>query len=72
MSKRTITKEEADKSFKLIVDALDLAMSGRFPMGLDHIESHASLKAALFDISGALNVLFAEPQESDDAGPASE
>lgn len=56
-------KEEANKSFSIIVEAINLALTGRFPVGLDHIETHMQVKQALTTLSEVMKEHFEEPVE---------
>ena len=49
-----VTKEQASKAFGLLVQAMDAALIGKFPVGLDHIEKHMEIKGALQVVGAAL------------------
>lgn len=52
--KSIITKDQANKAFSMLVEAINAAMAGKFPVGLDHIEMHMQIKGALHVLGAAL------------------
>lgn len=42
-----ITKAQADQAFGAIVNAINAAMTNRFPIGIEHVEKHMQIKGAL-------------------------
>lgn len=61
-AKPGIGPEQADKAFKTVVEAIDLALTGRLPLGIDHIEVHMKIKQALLDLSDVMTQQFGEPE----------
>ncbi len=47
MSELKISKEQADQAFSIIVQAINAAMLGRFPAGIEHVEKCMQIKGAL-------------------------
>lgn len=56
------TKEEANVAFSTLIEAVDLAMKGRFPTGLDALDTHIQVRTALETISGLLGEVYNEPE----------
>jgi len=58
-----ITKEQASQAFSLLVQAVDAALTGAFPVGLDHVEKHMQIKGALQVISEVMKDHYAELEQ---------
>jgi len=58
-----MNKEEANKAFQITVEAINLSLSGKFPVGLDHIELHVQVKAALTTLSEVMKEHFEECED---------
>jgi len=56
-----ISKEMANQSFTMVVQAVNSAMSGQFPVGLDHVEMHLDLKRAMMTLGSALKEYYGDP-----------
>ena len=62
-----LNREQVLQAFNMAKLAINAAMSGSFPMGLDHVEYHSSLKQNLAALAQYLNVTFqqADPEQAD-------
>lgn len=66
----------ADDAFNLVAHALNLAMGGKFPTGMEHLELHMQVRGAQNYIGSILKRLYPEvvpsdgPQEQGTAAPA--
>lgn len=55
-------KEQVNQAFGLVVQAINLALAGRFPIGLEHLDTHMQVKGALELIGGTLKKHFEMPE----------
>ncbi|MCZ7608502.1 MAG: hypothetical protein M5U25_21155 [Planctomycetota bacterium] len=58
-----VTKEQASQAFSLLVQAVDAALTGSFPVGLDHVEKHMQIKGALQVISVVMKDHYAASEQ---------
>ena len=71
-----ITKEHANAAFQQVVGAINIAMTGRFPTGLEHLDTHMQVKAAVeilgialkqyFEAGPDLKIITDEPEKKED------
>ena len=57
--------EQANYAFAVVVEAIDLALRGQLPLGIDHIELHVKIKKHLREVSEILNAQFPQPEEAE-------
>lgn len=58
-------KERVDQAFRIVIEAIDLAMVGKFPIGINFVEDHLRVKGALQVISGELLKVYPpEPEQA--------
>lgn len=62
-----ISREQANQAFNTTVQAVSAAMAGKFPIGIDHVEIHMEIKAALQTLGAALKEYYGEPMAASDA-----
>jgi len=67
-------KEQVNQAFGTVVQAINLALAGRFPIGLEHLDVHVQVKGALEMIGGTLKEHFsvASPGETTPEAPQSD
>jgi len=67
MEPQKTSREQANQAFNTVVQAVSSAMGGKFPIGIDNIEIHVEIKAALQLVGAALKEYYGEPVAASDA-----
>lgn len=53
-------KDRANEAFQIVIKAVNLAMIGEFPLGIDHCELHLRIKGALQYVGQELKNIYGD------------
>lgn len=57
-----ISREQANQAYRTIVEAINAAMTGNFPVGLESLDLQVQIKAAAVMLGTALREYYGEPK----------
>ena len=55
--------ERADQAFNIIAHAINLAMGGKFPTGMEHLDFHMQVRGAVQYMGGLLKGMYPEAKQ---------